>query len=348
MATSNYAVGHPLAVKLWSRKTMREALKQTYIQRFVGAGSDSLIQLKDETKKGPGDRITCALRLQLSSEGVQGDSTLEGNEEALTTYSDNLLIDQVRHAVRTQGKMSEQRVPFSVREEARLAIQDWVSERLDSAFFNQITGNTAASSIGGGHNTITAPSSTRLVVQNHSLGLETSLSAVDTFTIDLLDNAVELAMTATPLIRPLKVDGKNKYVAFLHPFQVTDMRISTTTGQWLDIQKAVYQGSGDANPIYDGSLGEYNGVVIHSSVRVPTCVNNSSGKRAVLCGAQAAVMGYGQNSSMDKLDWVEEAFDYDNQLGVCAGLIYGIKKTIFNSVDFGTIVIATYAAAHTT
>lgn len=36
----------------------------------------------------------------------------------------------------------------------------------------------------------------------------------------------------------------------------------------------------------------------------------------------------------------------ENQLGVSAGLIAGLKKTVFNSADFATIVMSSYAAAH--
>jgi N4-gp56 family major capsid protein len=92
-----------------------------------------VIQIKEETSKSPGDRITVGLRMQLTGDGVSGDGTLEGNEEALTTYSDNVLIDQLRHAVRSAGKMTEQRVPFSVREESRMGLQDWFAGRMDAA-----------------------------------------------------------------------------------------------------------------------------------------------------------------------------------------------------------------------
>ena len=37
---------------------------------------------------------------------------------------------------------------------------------------------------------------------------------------------------------------------------------------------------------------------------------------------------------------------HGNQLGVSAGLQFGIKKTQFNSKDFGTIIIPTTAVAH--
>ena len=106
MATSNWGVNDNEAVKLWSRKTMQEALKMTYVSRFIGTGSDSLVQVKDETNKGPGDRIRTILRMQLTGRGQSGDNTLEGNEEALVTFTADTLIDQLRHAVRSGGKMS--------------------------------------------------------------------------------------------------------------------------------------------------------------------------------------------------------------------------------------------------
>jgi hypothetical protein len=53
-------------------------------------------------------------------------------------------------------------------------------------------------------------------------------------------------------------------------------------------------------------------------------------------------VGEGQQ---DKFSWVEESFDYGNQLGVSAGSIFGMKKTRFNSTDFATFVVSTYSPA---
>lgn len=36
----------------------------------------------------------------------------------------------------------------------------------------------------------------------------------------------------------------------------------------------------------------------------------------------------------------------ENELGVSAGSIFGLKKTVFNSADFATITASTYAAQH--
>jgi hypothetical protein len=59
------------AVKLWRSKLAREALKATWIQKFIGNdSSDDILQVFDDTSKGAGDRVTVTLRMQLSGDGV--------------------------------------------------------------------------------------------------------------------------------------------------------------------------------------------------------------------------------------------------------------------------------------
>ena len=176
-----------------------------------------------------------------------------------------------------------------------------------------------------------------------------SASASNNFQLTLLDEAITVAKTATPLIRPLKVNGEDKYVCFLHPYQVFSLRTDATANRvtWYDAQKARVQGGErDKNPIFSGALGEYNGVILHENTRIPLATSTTTVRRAVFCGAQAAAIAYGREySSPNKMSWVEESFDFGNQLGVSAGLIFGLKKLQFNSNDFGTIVISTHAEA---
>lgn len=354
MAVSSWGTNDPLAVKLWSKKLAVEALKQTWASKFMGNDSSALIQIKDETQKSAGDKITYGLRMQLTGAGVQGDGTLMGNEEALTTYSDAVLINQLRHAVRSAGRMSQQRVPFDVRQEALSGLRDWWADRFDASFFNQICGNTAQTntSYTGNQATIAPDSNHRIDAAGGSA--DESLTSGNVFTLAMLDKCVERARTLTPAIRPVRVNGKEYYVAFLHPYQVTDLRTNTSTGQWLDIQKAAMTGGEiDNNPIFDGSLGVYNGVILHSDARVTTGCNSStpttavtSVRRAVFCGAQSAMLAFGRDSGPNRYTWVEELFDYENELGVSAGTIFGLKKTVFNSADFASIVMSTYAVQH--
>lgn len=354
MATTEYGVNAPEAVKLWSKRLAREVEKKTYIGKFIGQSDDSVIQEKTETKKGAGDRVRTTLRMLLTGDGIIGDATAEGNEESLTTYTDDLLIDQLRHPVRSAGKMSEQRIPFSIREEAMSALRDWWADRMDTAFFNQICGNTAETRLAyTGLNATIAPDASSHFFSEVGATADQDLDSTgDTMKLSLIDDLVVEAKTRSPMIRPIKYQGDDIYVMFLHPKQVRDLRQdASTAGNWFDIQRAAMEGGKvKDNPIFTGAVGMYNGVVLHEATRVTTGVNSSTGaaistvRRAVLCGAQAATIAFGQGHSFNKYDWVEETFDYKNQLGVLAGCIGGIKKNRFNSVDFGTLVLSTYAA----
>ena len=99
--------------------------------KFWGTSSNNMIQVFDDTNKGSGDKITVPLRMQLSGRGVGETESLEGNEEALVTYSDSVLINDLAHAVRVKMTIDAQRVPFSVRQEAADGIKDWYAERIN-------------------------------------------------------------------------------------------------------------------------------------------------------------------------------------------------------------------------
>jgi N4-gp56 family major capsid protein len=361
MAATDYPVNHPLAVKRWGQGLLKEALKKTQAMQYMGTGVNSLIQLKTELSKAEGDRIRFGLRAQLVGDGVAGDDTAEGQEEALETYSQDVLIDQLRHSVRSKGKMSEQRVPFTVRDEARDGLADWWAERFDRWFFNVVTGNTAASDVRyTGMQAPVAPDADHLVtptgVSATNSNLEASISAtsVAKFSLDVIDKAVERAKLAKNTLRPIRIGGDEYLVAFLHPWQVTDMRTTTSTGQFLDLQKAAMAaGNATGNPIFTGALGMYNGVILKETTRIPiistaqvTATATAGVARSVLCGAQSVCLAFGRGYGSATMSWVEEMFDYKNQLGVLAGCIGGMVKTRFNGSDFATVVMSTYAAQH--
>lgn len=359
MAGSSFPVNHPLAQKLWSAKLFHEVTANTFWGKFMGTSDRSLIQFKNDTQKDAGDRIRVGLRMLMSGSGVQGDNTLEGNEEALTLYYDDLVIDQLRHATRSSGKMSEQRVPFSVREEGRAALEDWWTERLDTAMANVLTGNSGQTDVRyTGMQAATAPTSANSVsrfIVGGLEGSEASLSASTTHAIRLrdLDRCVALAKTQQPRIRPVRVDGKELYVCFLHPYAIYQIRNNDSSvgganvPGFYDVHKAMLQGGKISdNPIISGADFIYNGVAVHEWAYLPTSVNATNPtnyRRGVFCGAQAAVFGVGQGGSANKMRWVEEYFDYENQLGIGSSMIYGLKKTVFNSIDYATIALSGYA-----
>ena len=366
MAVTTWGVNDASAVKLWSKVLDAEVLKETYYERFIGTGTMGLAVQKTEFSSGKGDEIKYSLRYLLNGRGVTEGQVLEGNEESLSLYQDSLRLGYLRHGVRFKSDVTidDQRIPFNTRSEARDAMKDWFPQRLDFVFFNQLCGFTPANVEGTttgavytGGNVILAPSINRIIrggalsttnASDQAVGSDTTAI----FKLNLIDQAVYKARTATPLIRPIRQGGKEWYVVFISEEQALALRADTATvGSWFDLQKARLQGGeGETNGIFTGAFGMYNNCVIHVSNRITQGVHSTTGaavpntRRAVFCGAQALAVGFGQKNSKTKFSWNEKYFDYDEEVGIKAGLVYGMKKTRYNGEDYGTIVITTYTA----
>lgn len=358
MAVATYGVNDPLAVKLWSKRMDVEALKETTAYEYMGSGAGSLVQIMTETSKGDGDFVKWGIRILAIGEGTTENETQEGNEEGLTRYSDGLVINELGHAhrVKNEGKtIDRQRVPYDLREESYDSLKDWFAARIDFWFFNHLAGNTAQTNLKyTGFNATLAPSAGR-IIRGNSLTTDQAVGGDNTaiFKLSMIDKAVNIAKTTSPMIRPLKGLGAEvDYVCFIHPDQVLSLRADTVTaGNWFDLQgKRLQGGEGNRNGLYTGALGVYNRTLIVENTRVPNGVHSTTGalvtnsRRAVFCGAQSAAVAFGKGGGKNKFDWTEELFDYERELGVRAMTIAGLKKTTYNNVDYGTIVLSTYAA----
>jgi len=354
MAVTSFGVNDALAVKVWARRLDVEALKETHFASYIGSSASSLAQEMTELKKGPGDQITWGLRMLASGEGVSEGEVLEGNEENITRYSDTMIINELRHAIRVknEGSIDRQRVPYELREEAYETLKDWWADRLDTSFFNVLAGNTAQNNKKyTGFNDPLAPSSNR-VIRPGAKTDDQSLTNSEPFKLSLIDDARNKASTAAPPLRSIKGLGRDvDYVCFVHPDQVLSLRKDTASaGNWFDLQKSRLQGGErDSSAFYTGAVGIYNRTLLVEAHRIPQGVNSSSGvsvsstRRAVFCGAQAISVAFGKNGGPTKFKWVEDVFDYENELGVAGSLIFGMKKGRYNGEDFGSIVISTYA-----
>lgn len=360
MSYTAFAQNDPMAVKLWSKKLAVEANKSIDIDPLIGTSDASVIQEKEETKKGNGDQVTFGLRMQLKGAGFSSSDVAEGNGEQLGTNSDKVTIDELGHVVgvKSENTIDQQRVPFNLREQARSGLADWFQTRKTVSFFNHVCGFTPANANPFGkkftaNNPVTAPSQGRILRPNGRAN-DAALVAGDIFTLDLIDKAVELAKTGGQgkkvMIRPVVVNGKKYYILYLASEQVTSLRTNTAAGQWLDIQKAAMAGmESSKSPIFSGALGEYNGVILREAQDITQGVSADGStavpltRRAVLLGAQAATIAYGKAGGDTRYRWNEELLDHKRNLEVSAWAIWGLKKTTYNGDDFGTVVIPTYA-----
>lgn len=210
-----------------------------------------------------------------------------------------------------------------------------------------------------GFNAITAPSSGRQLWCSTDHTTDQTLDADDIFALSHIDRAIEIAETGGSgglvRMRPIKASMANggygdMYVCFLHPIQVTQLRQGASS-QWKEIQNNLLTGGYiKENPLFTGALGVYNNTVLVKSQYITEGVHSSAGtavtntRRAVFCGAQALGAAFGKGFGPEQAKVTEELFDYNREVGQNLLNIFGIKKSRWNSVDYGTIVLSSYAA----
>ncbi len=363
-------VNDPQTVKKWATTMAVQIGKESWFTRkFVGSGEDSRtpIQQIDDLESGAGDEVTVDLLMPMSMEPRIGDQTLDGHEQDMRYYTDKLRIDQVRGGVNAGGRMTQKRTLRNLRTDARRLMKDWWVRLMDELYFIYLSG-----SVGNGLSTRLVPDTNAIFAVNaltapdtqHRLygGTATSFASITTsdgMTLRLVDKAVakaetmggdgsdELSMVKT------NVNGDEIYNLVMHTWQFDALKSTTSTGQWLDIQKAAAAAQGQNNPIFKGNVGEYNGVLMHKHrnvIRFSTAGagTNLPAARALFLATQAGFVAYGDNGSGARYKWTEEVKDHGNQVAIGSYAIMGIKKATYKSKDnlvtrdFGVFAMDTY------
>lgn len=318
-----------LVRKGWAKDTWMAALNNIYFNKFMGKDAGSIIRIQDELSKEPGDNVTIPLLLKLSGAGVTGDSTLEGNEEALQYRDFNVQINQYRNAVRLTGRLEEQKSALKLRTDAKAALQNWFTELVDGKFFTVFSANPTAGR----------------VIYAGTNSAESTIADTDKFTADLIGKAKRIAqMDTNSKIQPVKVNGANHFVMIIDPYQARDLKADP---KWVSAQESANI-RGETNPIFTGALGMWDNVIIHENEqckRTATGAASAMVGHALFLGAQAGVMATAQDAK-----WVEKDFDYDNQTGFAISRILGIAKTQYkfngtDLVDFATVNVMTSSKA---
>lgn len=382
MAITTMTTSNSLTVKKWSAKGFIDIYKASAFGHMLDRGT--IMRASELDRAEAGDAITFNFTGILQGLGQTEGGTLTGNEEALNNQGFAMSFNVVRHAVANPNTdtIEQARPNFSFEERSRKLLPKWHASRLDASVFNQLAGITATSStvdgavytgakltIVSGLNTINAPSTNRIVWAGNA-GADESLTSSQTMTLDLIDAAVEIATTTYPTIAPL---ANEEFDLYCHPYQILDLKRDTTGKiQWYNNQLAATAGGKgdlDTASAYElKAVGKYANVVIYSRNRVPLGVNSSTSavvantRRAVMCGGDAmafaskfsgAVVDLAQTKGNTPLKFFKQLKDYEYIAGIEARMIYGVKKLQFTATgatsasDYGSIVISTYAAAHT-
>jgi N4-gp56 family major capsid protein len=367
MARTIVGLNDAKAVKRYSGFLSVDVARTSYFSRkFMGEGENASmpIQRLTQLENDAGEQITFDLSMQLKMQPVEGDSVLEGKEEALSFYTDAVYIDQMRGGVNTGGRMTRKRTLHDLRIVARKRQSEWWARVFDELFFMYLSGARGVNTefvfpltyTGFSNNSFTAPDSEHIVFAGGTT--KATMTTGNKMALAEIDRCVAYAgmmgggIQGTPKIQPIMIDGEKHFVCVMNPYQVYDLRAAAATaGSWMDIQKAAATAEGRNNPIFKGGLGMYNNVVLHEHECCIRFTDYGSASpavvaacRALFLGTQAAVCAFGSPGSGLRFDWNEESRDNGNQAVITTASIFGVKKVTFNGKDFGVIAIDTAAA----
>lgn len=327
-----------LVVQQWEDKFFSEYIQG--LQAFkplMGTDENAVIQVKQDLTKKDGDSITIALVNRLTNAAVTGTSTLEGNEEDMSSRSMRIYVDKRRNAVRV-AEMSEQKSAISLRNAAKATLLDWSMEDTRDLII------TALGSLNGtAFVDRTAAIGDAWLVDNldrvyfgAGVGSGTDLSADlaqldttnDLFNVTALDGMILKAKTCSPKIRPMRDPGNGKryYVAFANPHAFKNLRDSIDT-EVLANTSVQTEGA----KLFEGGDLFWNGCIIKEVDNIPIYENLGNGGTAevtpvYLCGAQALAVAYAK-----RWKTVTEEFDYGDKYGVAIDGIYGVRKIMFGT-----------------
>ena len=304
--------------------------------------------------------------------GLGTDGTLQGNEEALIFDNQELKLGTLRHGVNNPNDdtAEQNRTNIDFHSTSSKSLGGWLTSRKDASFLQQAAGAYPTTiTVDGavysgdkrkfvtGLNTVTAPTTNRKLYSGSTLTDE-GQSASDTFTVDLLDDALVQITHATPTF---EVFDDGSILCICSPQQLLDaQRDSSGKIQLLrDVLRPITEGTGKTTLPSINDLMKlkpdavYRNVKIYANTRVALGVHSGTGasvvttRRAVLLGKNACVYGssYGTvTKGKTPFRMETQLTDYKEYKGIAIKSLDGLKKLVYNGEDFSTFVISTYSA----
>lgn len=131
-----------LAERRWlSDEYVTPYLRQSGFDRYMGSGTDAIIRLLRGTDIGNGAKsVVMPLVGLLRGEGVSGSQVLEGNEEDMDTYADEIRVTYRRNGVKVP-KSESYKTALDLLRVARPRLRDWAANIvLKKGLIQQIQG----------------------------------------------------------------------------------------------------------------------------------------------------------------------------------------------------------------
>lgn len=361
---------------VWKRDFLKSYVRQSGFAPYMGGASSSIIRVLSEMRNEAGSTINVPLILELRGRGVEGAEVLEGNEEEMENFGDQVRVNWKRNGV-VLPKSTTFKTEIDLMNAARERLVIWAKNRLRDDLINALqsiiipgaadsdgslaadTGRLYSASTAAERNAYLVANADRILFgvdpANSSSGnWATSLGNVDTtndrMSAAVIDLAKSLAKETTNnpngmAINPYQSDataGREWYVMFMG-----SRAFSQATRDPLIAQadRDARERGVDSNPIFQGGDRIYNGVILREIPELrPLPGVGAAGAavdRSFLCGAGAITLAYGQ----DPTPKTDRDRDFQFRPAVAIEELRGQKKTSFAGVNYGMVEVFTASTA---
>lgn len=351
--------------QVWGNTFWREYIRESGFSGYMSRESNAIFRILGDLDGKGGGIINIPLLGRLKGRGVEGAEVLEGNEEDLENFNDQVRINWIRNGV-VVPKSTSYLTELDLLGAAKAALKDWRAEKLRDriiAALNSIiipgsadenglpgtdTSKSYAASTAAERNAYLVANNDRIMMgklrSNSVSGVwATAIATLDNtddkLSTSLISTAKRLAKNTDPKIRPFRIeDGREYYILFAPSLPFRD----------LQADSAMQQANRDArergidNPIFQGGDLIWDGVIIREIPELPVFSNGTIDvARSFLCGQGAVALAWGQGptprSDLDR--------DYKFRPGVAMEELTGQKKVSWGGKNYGVVEILTAAVA---
>lgn len=335
MANTTTATG--LAVKQWDDEFFTEYSQENLFSPYMGTTENSIIQVKEDLTKKRGDAIHFALVNRLTNDAVLGNNTLVGNEETMDSRSHKLTINQRRNGVVIPA-FENQKSAIDLRKAAKSQLKLWSMEDTRDMIIEclgDINGVAYATATETQKDAWLVDNADRVLfgalksnnsANDHSSSLANVDNTADKLTPSALSLLKRIALSASPKIRPITVEGGRRYfVAFAgnRTFRDLQTHATITAAQRETVIKM------QAIKIFQGGDVEWDGVIVHEVDDIPVYAAGAASidvSPVFLCGAQALGAGWAK-----RWQSIEDTTDYEDKQGLAIRAWMDIDKLTFGT-----------------
>jgi N4-gp56 family major capsid protein len=349
-----------LTPQQWDDQFFMEYVRENRFKRYMGTTENSIIHIKEDLTRKPGDKVTFANVRKLNGSGVTGNTVLEGNEEELDSRSMAVTVEPIRNAV-VVTEWDEQKNAFDLRDASKSALKLWAMEKMRDdiiAALKSINGTAYADASEAAKDAWLADNSDRVLFgaavgnnsgNDHSASLANIDNTADKLTTGVVSLAKRLAMNASPAIKPIRLNEDEEwFVMYANSRSFRDLTESTAYQQAR--RDALERG--EKNPLWTGGSAMWDGVIIREIPELGVLSGVGAGGIDVgfnfLVGAQALGVAWAQRSKT-----TTNVRDYGFRNGVGVQEIRGIEKLLFGKgagdtddlVQHGVVTVYTAGVA---